>query len=333
MKNRSFINKSHFKLYDSIIPIFRLVCIVILIALIVYKNEFGQNKWSFSFILLYSIYAVILLFSKSIREIIVLKYPFIIGICETLIITYGIGSTGGSNSPLYYSYFLMIAFFGIVHNLKYSLIVSSFCGISFIAILTFLGEKITFYVTYQLVFLFIFGIFIGLINGRINKHNIKLAVFDQLTSLYNRQYFYGEFENILMYCKERNLVISLVVIDVNDFKMINDKYGHLEGDRILIKIGANIKKIIRKGDIAARYGGDEFVILLPSTDKNKTKDFCEILQSNICNDITEYVTVSTGFATYPNDGEDIDSLFHVADMAMYQAKILKGDKNKKLKLQ
>ena len=328
MQDKSFINKSHFKLYDSVIPVFRLLCVVILIGVIIYKKGLGYNEKGFSFILLYLIYALILLFFKNIRVIIVLKYPFIIGICETLIVTYGIGNTGGAGSPFYYSYILMIAFFGMVHNLKYSLIVSSFCGSCFIGILILSGEKISFDIIIK--FLFLFAVFIGLINERINKYNIKMAVSDQLTSLYNRQYFYGELENILTHSEEHKLLISLVIIDVNDFKMINDKYGHFQGDRILTEIGALIKKHIRKGDIAARYGGDEFVILLPDADKNKAKDFCRQLQEAIRDNITNGVTVSVGFATYPNDGESMENLFHAADMAMYQAKMRKGDIHKKL---
>lgn len=323
MQNRSFINKSHFKLYDSIVPVFRLLCVIILIGFYVLDSGIENHLQGFGFLILYFVYALFLIFSTKVRIFIVYKYPFLIGICETLLATYGIICTGGADSPFYYAYILLIAFFGMVHNLKFTLIISSFCELSFIGMLFFLGEELSGDSITKIIFMFIFAVFTGLISERINQYNIKMALYDQLTSLYNRQYFYGELDHMLSNSRKHKHSFSVVLIDVNDFKKINDKFGHLKGDQILAEVGALIKENIRKRDVAARYGGDEFVILLPDSNRDKTVDFCKQLQNDIRDKLTDGITVSIGVSVYPYDGESTEELFHAADMAMYQVKAQK----------
>lgn len=325
MQHNSFLVRSHFQIYDKIIPIFRLVCVGILIEFAIKGRLAGGGK-SIAMLGVYLLYTFILLLSKNIRELFVLKYPFVIGVFETLLATFGVACSGSSLSPFYFSYILMISFYGIIYNLGYSIIVSSFSSLCFLTEMFLLEEKITSYVIIQVIFLWVFAFFIGIISGKISKYNIDMAIYDHLTMLYNRQYFYGQLEYYLLQSKNSGFPLCLVIMDVNDFKQINDQKGHLEGDRILAELGNLLKETIQKGEIAARYGGDEFVLLLPNTGKDKAEDFCSRMEECILKSSAVEITVSIGYAISPNDGENEEELFHVADMAMYRSKTKQKEK-------
>lgn len=327
MPNKSFLKLSHFKIYDPIIPIFRIIFILVLISLSLLRNDLKYNKQGFIFLVIYFIYALTILIFKKIRKSIVLKYPFMIGIFETLMMSYGIIYSGGSQSYFYYLYILIIAFYAIIYNILYSSIITTFCLISYISILVFLGERISYHIIFQIIFLGAFALFTGIISGKISKYNIKLATIDQLTSLYNRQYLYGELERLFDYSNKYKNTFAIVVIDVNDFKLINDQKGHLEGDRILVEISNQIKKNISEYDFAARFGGDEFVIVLIDKDRKSVSAVCEKLVADIKYIFSDEITISIGYAVYPQDGKNDKELFHVADMAMYKDKVERKDKS------
>jgi diguanylate cyclase (GGDEF)-like protein len=200
--------------------------------------------------------------------------------------------------------------------------VGSSCSLLFIAAVLLTGETITSRLIAQILFLVVFAAYIGLLSGKISKYNMNMATLDQLTTLYNRRYFMNEAKHNLVLSKESDFTIYLVVIDVDYFKEINDRLGHLEGDKILHNIGVILRNSIREGDLAARYGGDEFVLLLTGMDSADILPFCESLEHTIQSQLSG-VSVSTGYAAYPADGEQIEDLFHSADMAMYQRKQLK----------
>jgi diguanylate cyclase (GGDEF)-like protein len=324
MQRKSFIVQSHFQIYDKIIPLFRLACITILIGLTMMEEGFphiGKNMW---FLIPYLIYSLVLLFSKQTREYIVLRYPLLMGISEMLLATYALWHSGGSQSPFYYCYVLIIAFFGIVYHLSYSLIISFSCAIAFSVALLLLGETLTYPVIIQCIFLVVFAFFIGTVSGKISRYNLSLATSDQLTSLYNRQYFFGELDNFIAQSRQKNHRFCLVLIDVDDFKQINDQKGHLEGDRVLTGVGSLIRQTINREDIAARYGGDEFVILLANADQSAAAAFCEKFTVDVPPHL-KGITVSVGYAVYPENGRQTDDLFHFADMDMYQSKMKKKE--------
>lgn len=327
MRKNSYIAKTHFELYDTMIPVFRLLLIVALIGVTIYVNGVVHLKVEqLSCLSAYLLYALTLVLFKKLRKWIAFKHPLILAIFEMLIITYGIMCFGGSNSPFYFLYIIVISFFAIVYNLKFALITGFISTFYYIGVLFLNGERISPDIYVKVLFLFAFSYFTGLVNQKINNYNLDLATTDKLTSLYNRQFFYDELENILALSAKRNLITSLVVMDVDNFKIINDVKGHLEGDRILTEIGTFIRQNIRQGDIAARYGGDEFVIVFPNTDKDQAIIICERLNSSIQERFMGKITISIGFAVYPSNGNNSTELFHVADLDMYQAKALKKNK-------
>ncbi len=319
MAKQSFIKTSHFKIYDSIIPVFRLIVLFILGGFTISYEGLSQIGWSFSFLLLYLAYALFLLFFKTIRQQIVLKYPYIIGMCESLILTYGIASSGGPYSPVYLGYILVITFFGLIHSLQAALLISAFCCLSYDAV-AFLTGKLSINVGISSAFLLIFAVFIGSISERISRYNIDMAVYDQLTGVYNRQYLYGTLEHLFSQNKLLKRPFALIMIDINDFKQINDEKGHLEGDRILKLVGEKIKRVVDSEVLVARYGGDEFVVLVQDDSGAKAQMLMKRITAILEEDLTDSISVSIGYGLYQAEDENVDQILHRADMQMYTHK-------------
>ena len=123
--------------------------------------------------------------------------------------------------------------------------------------------------------------------------------------------------------KRYNKIFSIVMADLDKFKEINDIYGHTTGDQVLKTVGMFLQKNVRDVDILARYGGDEFVMLLPETDRDEAYAFAERLRERVSQmklkDIPKF-TISLGIASYPVDEKDFEDLIKKADEAMYSAK-------------
>jgi diguanylate cyclase (GGDEF)-like protein len=169
-------------------------------------------------------------------------------------------------------------------------------------------------------------------NARLHRVVEQQAVTDALTGLANRRQFYEvlgrEYERAQRFGHE----LGLILLDIDDFKLINDSLGHLAGDAVLHAIGQTVQRLIREIDIAARYGGEEFAILLPQTGRNGAAQLAQRLRVAIAereirfagNEI-EGVTASFGVAAGPEEGQTQLDLIASADAALYEAK--RGGKN------
>jgi len=158
-----------------------------------------------------------------------------------------------------------------------------------------------------------------------NMHN-KLQImlkYDDLTGLANRRYFMSYFEEKLSEAKEKQKNLSLLMLDLDKFKNINDTFGHQRGDHTLKEVSSILTENVRKEDLAARLGGDEFLVLLPNTDQDNAEKIAKRIKEDISSlDIFNnnyYTTVSIGAATL-NKNDDIESLLKRADDALYKAK-------------
>ncbi len=158
------------------------------------------------------------------------------------------------------------------------------------------------------------------------KRIFKLAHFDPVSGLHNRASFNQHLEKALTYVERHGSNLSLLYLDLDNFKLINDASGHLVGDMLLKYVAERLKHTVREEDSIARLGGDEFVVLVRGA--NESKDLASIankilaqISKPIVLDNTEIVvTSSIGISTYPVDGTDADSLLKNADAAMYRAK-------------
>jgi len=157
---------------------------------------------------------------------------------------------------------------------------------------------------------------------------LQLATRDPLTGLFSRGYVDDRFAVELSRARRYNKVLSIAVIDADRFKSLNDTHGHMAGDLALRKIGALLHDTFRQSDTAGRYGGEEFVVILPETDitaaHQKLESLRELLASTPIVLATHaepvQVTISAGLASFPQDGENAADLFALADARMFHAK-------------
>jgi two-component system, cell cycle response regulator len=170
-------------------------------------------------------------------------------------------------------------------------------------------------------------------NARLYEATRQLAITDGLTRIYNHRFFQELFEKEFTRSDRYNTVFSLIMIDIDHFKKINDTYGHLCGDEILKSLASLVKSCLRTMDIVARYGGEEFAILLPETGGAEALQTAERIRRAVeentfmGTDQGLNVTVSLGVATYPSPlVSDRADIIAKADGALYEAK--EGGRNK-----
>ena len=165
-------------------------------------------------------------------------------------------------------------------------------------------------------------------NSRLYEETVYLSNTDWLTKLWN----YGKFQYLLSSELERSKMhqtnISLVMVDVDNFKNYNDTLGHMKGDEALKEISKALQSKSRKVDSVARYGGEEFAIIMPDTSKESARLFAERLRNEVERIFADdkaigpskRVTISSGIASYPEDADSKDELISRADLALYEAK-------------
>lgn len=153
----------------------------------------------------------------------------------------------------------------------------------------------------------------------------ELSIRDPLSNIYNRRYFIERLSEEISRSDRYSRTFSLLILDIDDFKDINDTYGHLTGDKVLQSLISVVKKAIRDVDILARYGGDEFVIIMPEVDPFNAFRIAERVRRSVENKRFDYlngksVTLSFGVASYPDHGDSEKTLIYSADLAMYKSK-------------
>jgi len=156
-----------------------------------------------------------------------------------------------------------------------------------------------------------------------NKKLEEMAHIDALTGAYNRRYFYEISKKIVSFTKREKTPLSLVMFDIDLFKAINDNYGHDIGDQVLKVFVTKMKNNIRASDVFVRYGGEEFILLLPNTDIEHASVITEKLRKIIedCDVFKEIrFTVSAGVSTFINSTDNLEYLIKRADEALYKAK-------------
>ncbi|HYK96574.1 MAG TPA: GGDEF domain-containing protein [Candidatus Dormibacteraeota bacterium] len=174
------------------------------------------------------------------------------------------------------------------------------------------------------------GASVGREQRRARDAAIRLSTVDSLTGLYNRTFFFSALEREIARGDRSGRAFCLVMLDLDDLKTINDRFGHIAGDQVLRAVSDVVRNGVRKIDVAARYGGDEFVALLPETDPTGGWVLAEKIRLTVADQgapgVDPSPTVSVGVVSYPIDGRSADALLVSADRAMYASK--RGGKNR-----
>lgn len=165
-------------------------------------------------------------------------------------------------------------------------------------------------------------------NSQSFENTLTKSHTDSLTSLWNYGYFQYKLDEELTKANAEKLPLSLMMIDIDNFKQFNDSHGHLQGDSALRHISGILKENCRKIDIVCRYGGEEFALILPTNSKQEAQALGERILKAIAGKeiLNTHFTISIGIASFPQDCHDKETLIQKADQALYQAKRLGKDR-------
>jgi diguanylate cyclase (GGDEF)-like protein len=160
----------------------------------------------------------------------------------------------------------------------------------------------------------------------------NFAACDALTGLYNKRFMFNELENYSRITRRSGRPFSIIMIDIDDFKQINDRFGHLSGDEYLKQLAELIRRSLRDQDIAGRIGGEEFLVILPETAIDGAFRLAVRIRKNVEEFVLPYqnseirTTISSGVCQYEKGIKDVKEFLDLADQAMYEAK--RSEKNK-----
>jgi diguanylate cyclase (GGDEF)-like protein len=155
----------------------------------------------------------------------------------------------------------------------------------------------------------------------------RISITDSLTGLLNRRYFQERLAEEIERFKRHKLPFALIMMDIDDFKRLNDTYGHVVGDDALVRTARAVRSSIRAIDVAARYGGEEFTVILPQTSKQAGRTMANRIGRAVARTPistpkgdTAYLTLSLGVASFPDDAQTLEDLLRRSDEALYEAK-------------
>ena len=248
------------------------------------------------------------------------------------------GLTGGLRSPFLLGYFLLIggavlsveglapvllALFAATAYALVSVLVADASGVDMTS-----PESLAL-VAFNIASLGLLA-FIATVTGREQRQAreaaVRLSRFDPLTGLYNRGHYFSVMDREVRRSARMGRGFSMLMLDLDDLKPVNDTFGHQYGDRLLQGITEVLQRTVRATDTAARYGGDEFVVLLPETDLQGAFIVAEKLRRDVAaltirvDERSVRTSVSVGLVSFPEDGETIEQLVSAVDAAMYEAK-------------
>ncbi len=168
---------------------------------------------------------------------------------------------------------------------------------------------------------------IALENARNYEQIQRMTITDDITGLYNARHLHKVLEDELVRAQKNNTKFSIIFFDLDSFKQVNDTHGHLVGSSLLGSIGKLLSDTLEESHSAARYGGDEFVVILPDTSKEDAVVFCKKLKQRLNSEnflsdkgLDIHITASFGISTFPDDAKTKREVLHIADERMYYVK-------------
>ena len=245
--------------------------------------------------------------------------------------------TGGHDSPFFFTFPLIVGAAALVVRPMATLILAAAAVVGYV-VATSIGSgppsaiqlaTLSVNLTSLLLLAYV-GSVIGREQRRSRDAAIRLSAVDSLTDLFNRAFFIAALDREMARSARSGRGFCLLMLDLDELKAINDRYGHHAGDTVLRAVAETIKTGVRRIDVAARYGGDEFVALLPETDPTGGWVVAEKIRLTVAALAVPGLelgpTVSVGVVSYPHDGQSVDDLMISADRAMYASK--RGGRNR-----
>jgi diguanylate cyclase (GGDEF)-like protein len=240
--------------------------------------------------------------------------------------------TGREESPFFFVFPLIVAGAALVVSPRVTLALAAVGSLGYLVALTvgpdnplepqtvaIVGINLT-----ALILLAYVAMVIAREQRRAKDAAIRMSTVDSLTGLFNRTFFFAALEREIARSARSGRGFCLLMMDLDELKTTNDRYGHFVGDRVLSGVGEVIREGVRRIDTAARYGGDEFVVLLPETDPSGAYVLAEKIRLGVTElaipETEARTSLSVGVVSYPDDGQTSDELMIAADQAMYGSK-------------
>lgn len=319
---RAIERKRIFK-YDKFTSVFRLLAAltIILLLLVSHRYRFDLAVVFFAYVLFT---ASLVIFSEF-RKKMVFKYEYPVVTFDILVISSIIILTGGSASVYWPFYLVAIISFSVSRGGFSGVIVGLISVACYITAIYYNEGSIKNVPADFLIGIFIVTFLTTLLVSKDKKATMKLANTDALTGAYNFSCFQDRIDRAIERYETTGNPVSLLFIDVDDFKTINDTYGHQRGDDVLKSIGEAILAAVRKNDMVFRYGGDEFSVLLHNASGEMASQVAERIRENVrysVDALTTFrkVTVSIGIAVLDEASTKKKIFLEIADRALYEAK-------------
>jgi diguanylate cyclase (GGDEF)-like protein len=321
---------------DRVVRIVALSYLVAVAVTVAVPGDWGPDPSVIYLLVALGTLAVILLGDLVADLIPATARGWIEGAVAIVLVTAITGVTGGVHSPFAAGYVLIVGAAAMSRDALAPVAVALVSALAAAAVDLLVWpspDGLSVHIGAAVVFLGVMLLLLAaIVSVAIREHQraldaaLRLARFDPLTGLYNRTHFFTELEREIRLSQRAGRTFALLMIDVDGLKPVNDAFGHHYGDQLLTGVTNVIRATVRATDTPARYGGDEFVVLLPETDAAGAYVVAEKLRHDIAafsiqvSDRTVRTSVSLGLVSYPEDGTTADSLMAAADAALYEAK-------------
>lgn len=323
------------ELFDRVVRVMTLIFLASVGVFVFVGGEFRDNEAAIQLLLAAGMLSIVLLQDLLPARRLGRARYWLEALVAILFIAMLTGLSGGLDSPFVIGFFLVVAGASLSLDeaapLLLALLAAGTYALVGIAVapsaqLTTAAFARLLFTVVSLSLLAYLASVVGREQRRAREAAISLSRYDPLTGVYNRAYFFSMLDREIRRAARSGGRFAVLMLDLDDLKPVNDTFGHQQGDALLRAVSDTVQRNVRSTDVAARYGGDEFVVLLSDTEPQGAHVVAEKLRSDIAalsvgsNDRPARTSASIGLVTYPEDGTSIESLIADADKAMYEAK-------------